>query len=189
MAAHYRHVGKLAEARDALDRGLKGDLNKGQQAAAWFELAQLELADKHPEPAIKYFRQALELAPGNARAHYGLGLALSRAGQKDEASEHLEKSEQLDELGSRYADVMHGIIREPENADLRCEAGEILLDQGERKEAYIWLASALRCDPRHGPTHTALSRYYALNGKMDLAEEHLALADTAPRSPDDKTAQ
>jgi len=176
LAAYYRHVGKLAEARSALERSLKGKLKEGKQAAAWFELGQLELAEKKSDSAIDYFTKALKLAPGNARAHYGLGLALSRAGRKDEANEHLQKSERLDEQSSRYADVMHGIIRDPENADLRCEAGEILLDQGERKEAYIWLASALRCNPRHSATHKVLSRYYALGGKMDLAEQHLDLA-------------
>ncbi len=46
--------------------------------------------------AIVAYRRALELEPGDAIAHYDLGLALERQGQFDAAITHLERAYQVD---------------------------------------------------------------------------------------------
>ncbi|HQU43788.1 MAG TPA: hypothetical protein PK867_13310 [Pirellulales bacterium] len=51
-------------------------------------------------------------------------------------------SQQLEQQKQRFDQVIDEIIRDPDNADLRCEVGEMLLDQGKRKEAYTWFVSA-----------------------------------------------
>ena len=45
--------------------------------------------------AIERFREAVRLAPDNARAHHQLGLALQRAGAQDEAQKHLSEARRL----------------------------------------------------------------------------------------------
>jgi tetratricopeptide (TPR) repeat protein len=44
------------------------------------------------EEAVAEGRQAVELAPGDPRTHLSLGLALVRAGQKDEARQEFEQT-------------------------------------------------------------------------------------------------
>ena len=44
---------------------------------------------------IEKFREAIRLAPENARAHYQLGLALERTGARAEAKTHFAEAERL----------------------------------------------------------------------------------------------
>lgn len=179
LASYYRHLGKTAEAREGLERALKADMNEAQQATAYFELGQLELTEKDYPRAAEHLRRAVASSSDNAQAHYSLGQALTRLGKKEEGSRHLIKSRTLAGQAQRFNDLMHAIIRDPENPVLRYEAGELLLDEGKNKEAFIWLASALRCDPRHRPTHKALARYYAQKGDEKMSRHHLGLAGEA----------
>lgn len=43
-----------------------------------------------------------------------------------------------------------------DNAALRCEAVDFLLDQGRNAEARLWLISALRCDRQHAAVRRVL---------------------------------
>jgi tetratricopeptide (TPR) repeat protein len=185
LASYYRHLGKMAEAREGLERALQADLSEAQQATAYFELGQLELVEKDYPHAVEHLRRALTSSSDNAQAHYSLGLALSRLGDKAAGNDHLEKSRTLAGQAQRFNDLMHAIIRDPENPVLRYETGEMLLDEGNSKEAFIWLASALRCDPRHRPTHKALARYYAEKGDEKMSRHHLGLAGQADMAEPD----
>jgi hypothetical protein len=49
----------------------------------------------HLEEAVAEGRKAVELAPDDPRPHLALGVALARAGQKDEARRELEAANQL----------------------------------------------------------------------------------------------
>jgi len=46
--------------------------------------------------AISQFRSAIHTAPNYARAHFQLGLALQRKGEKDEAAREFQKAAELD---------------------------------------------------------------------------------------------
>lgn len=176
IAACLRHLGKLPEARARLEEALAGELSASHRLFALVEMGQVALAERSYETAVDYLRQALELSSADRTAHYAMGLALSRLGRKEEANQHLDDSRRLDDQNMQLADLVHQIIQSPDDPAMRCEVGEILLDQGKHREAYIWLTSALRCDRRHPATHQALARYYSETGKQDAAEQHLAWA-------------
>lgn len=57
---------------------------------------------KQVEDAIFEGRQAVELGPGDPRTHLALGLALSQAGQKDEARRELESAVELAKPDPRF---------------------------------------------------------------------------------------
>jgi Tfp pilus assembly protein PilF len=71
---------------------------------------------------------------------------------------------------------MKEVVQRPNDAAPRCELGEMLLNQGERKEALAWLLSALRVDQWCSAAHTTLARYYNDVGEQDMAKQHLAWA-------------
>ena len=76
--------------------------------------------------AIVAYRRALELEPGDAIAHYDLGLALERQGQFDAAITHLERAYQIDPDDRHQralvgAHINHGVAL----AEARDDAGSI----------------------------------------------------------------
>lgn len=180
LAACYRSLGRLSDAGSALEEALKGKLTDQMRSFALAELGNLALSNKNYRHAVELLKSAVELAPQNAPAHYTFGLALSRVGDTKQAERHFEVSRQIDEAAARYVDVVQEVMRDPWDADLRCQAGEISLQQAEPKFALAWFQSALRCDPSHSATHKALARYYAEAGRADMADRHLALADASP---------
>lgn len=177
IAACERNLGDLADAERDLRALIDAEeLTSSQRAFARVELGQVALAKRSFEEAVDCFERALRDSPADRTAHYALGLALQRLGRTEDANAQIERSTKIDEQNERLSDLMHQIIRQPEDADSRCEAGEILLDQENEQEAYLWLLSALRCDKTHQRTHEALARYYSKIGKPEAAERHLAWA-------------
>lgn len=184
LAACYRSAGQLSEAEAALGEALHGELTKAMRSFALAELGNLALARKDYRRAVELLATAVELAPQNAPAHYAFGLALNRLGDTQKAERHFQISRQIDAAASRYVDIVQEVMREPGDANLRCQAGEISLQQAEPKFALAWFQSALRCDASHAPTHKALARYYTGMGRPDRANHHRALADGAPPQGD-----
>ena len=54
------------------------------------------------------------------------------------------------------------------------------MEQGMTREGLDWLRTALRCDPRHRPTHQRLAAYYTEIGDQPQAAHHRLLAAQAP---------
>jgi len=74
-------------------------------ANAWFGLAQIRLAQHHPEEATSYLRKALKIEPAADGYHYELGSALEQLGQKSDALEEYQKELQMHpyQTGARKA--------------------------------------------------------------------------------------
>ncbi|HET6882310.1 MAG TPA: tetratricopeptide repeat protein [Pirellulales bacterium] len=176
IAACQRSLGDLEAAESGLRGSLDSELSPAQKTFALVELGQVAIARKAYQEAVDYLEQALQISPNDRTAHYALGLVLSRLKRGEEAEEHFARSVKLDEQNKRLSDLVHVIIGAPDDPFPRCEAGEILLDQGNYREAYIWLQSALRCDTSHQRTHKALADYYRAIGKREAAQQHLAWA-------------
>lgn len=177
IAACQRSLGNLDEANRDLRANLsEGGLSAAQRAFALVELGHVAIAKRSYEEAVDCFKKALVDAPADRTAHYALGRALTHLGRLDEGTRHIEQSGKIDDQNEELGDLLHEIIRLPDDPEPRCKAGKILLDQANYREAYLWLLSALRCDKTHKPTHEALARYYAATGKQDAAERHLAWA-------------
>ncbi|HVX16195.1 MAG TPA: tetratricopeptide repeat protein [Pirellulales bacterium] len=177
LASCERRMGETAKPKATLQRALEAELPDIQRGFALTELGHIALAERSYREAQDYFERAVQVSPGSHVNHYNLAMALSRSGQTEAAEEQMERSRSLKAQAARLDELLESIVSRPQDPAPRCEAGEILLDQGKSKEAYVWLLSALRLDPSSADTHRALVRYYAGKGDDEMAEKHRAVAE------------
>lgn len=158
LARCQRSLGAARLAHSLLDEVLRETVAPLLRADALVELGQLQTKEAAPKKAVVTLRQAVELAPANAAAHYALALALARLGEQAEADRHFAESDRIAAQDERLADLAGEIIHRPRDANLRCEAAQIMLDQGRYQEAKVWLSSALHCDADNESARRALAR-------------------------------
>jgi Tfp pilus assembly protein PilF len=125
--------------------------------------------------AEKWFRKAVAIAPQESDVLYSLHQCLESLGKHQEAADVLAQLKRNESDLSRMADLARAIARNPHDANLRCEAGLVLLRNGLESEALRWLESALAEDPLHTPTHKALADHYERSGDLERAKEHRRL--------------
>jgi Flp pilus assembly protein TadD len=67
-----------------------------RHVGAWNNLGELALAEKKPADAVTCFTRAVEAAPGDAVAHFNLGIALEAAGERERARASFARALALD---------------------------------------------------------------------------------------------
>lgn len=118
-----------------------------------FDLAW-ELAEKGQyESAIREWRKALELSPGDARVYMNLGVALVRAGKPDEGIKNCQQALDID----------------PGNPEAHLNLGIALAGTGKLDEAITHYQKALEIDPDYPEAHSNLGVALAGKGKLDDA--------------------
>ena len=164
MKRSFRHVGELPGAA---------------RTAALTELGHLELADEDFSAAVVALSEAESLDPRNHVIQYLLARALVGAGRRDEAGKHFEAYRLGSEATQKLTILMDRIAVEPNNAELRCDIGAILLTHYTENQGLIWLASALEINASHQRANQLMANYYT--GKLestgdrsyqDLARHH-----------------
>lgn len=160
-------------------RGLLKDLLTLQpdNARALAEQGKLELAAGKLTDAEEWLRRAVAAAPFEREIVYAFFQCLQQLGKSEEARTLQERLTRIESDLKRVAEVTREISRQPRDAGLRCEAGQILLRNGQEEEGLRWLNSALQENPRHQPTHQALADYYERRGRPDLGQRHRRLAE------------
>lgn len=176
VAQGARLQGNLAEARRQLERALPLTLTAQQRGMALREYGRVLLDEGHADEALEPLTRAAAILPGDAQIHHALGTTLARLGKRDQAQYHNTRMQQLRTQYDRMTEITRRLTTEPANADLRCEAGAIMMDAGLKKEGADWLLTALKCDPRHRRTHELLAEYYAEGGDQTQAGRHRLLA-------------
>lgn len=115
--------------------------NRAQEAAnAYINNGRTLLKNKRTEEAIQSFRQALPLAPRNARLHAELGLLLARRKQTTEAVSLLERCLELD----------------PRHVVALVKLGEIHNQQNQPDKAEPLLLKALEFEPENTSAHLVM---------------------------------
>jgi len=181
--------GDAPAARSAIARALASELPAYQRGIVLGELGRLLLAEGKSEEARMVLQQAVALAPGEPQIHVHLATVLARAGQQEQAAYHQQRAQQIRLEYERVTELGRQLVQRPNDAGLRFQTGEILLRQGLRDEALRWLASALACDPHHGPTHALLAQFYAELGDAEQAAYHRLQAAGVSDLPKTRTAQ
>jgi Tfp pilus assembly protein PilF len=183
LAKGHRQLGHTDEARRLLDTLLA---DHRDQAAGLAERGKVALEQGQVDEAVAFLRRAVEAAPCDREAHNNLAVALRRQGDREGAAKELARADEIDADLRRLDRVTKAVIKNPNDAALRCEGGILYLRNGEEQEGVRWLTFALQIDPGCVAAHRALAGYYRKSGQAELAERHERLAqptDGASRVP------
>lgn len=149
---------------DTARRDLAALIARAPGDVAALEVAgRLELAAGDAARAVEHLRRACERRPEDAELRYAFGRALRLAGDGAAAREHLEFREAAAAPLDRLRTLLVELPRDPWNADLRTEIGELTYRWKSREEGLQWIRRALDVDPEH-PAARALLESHRSDG-------------------------
>jgi len=146
-------------------------LTPNQRSIILAEKGEILLAEGNASEAVDVLAEAAKLTPAESSIHFALSRALSSAGQPRRARQHADILRKIKTAEDRMTKITNRVIESPDDADLRCEAASVLIDQGLKREAVGWLVSALKCDPAHHQAHQLLGEYCEETGNQKLAAQ------------------
>lgn len=119
-------------------------------------VARLQESQGNLERAMKAYRDAIELDPERADAHWRLAVLMDRHGSEESSQPHYERAVEL----------------APNNTDLLTDYGYSRYLHGDYQGARSALERALRIDPQHARAHNHLGFVFACLEQTDPAIEH-----------------
>jgi len=132
----YAGLGRNEEATAAYQQAMAWQSQSVlKNAGPYIDLGSLLLDENRPEEAVPYLLQAVEIAPGESRAHELLGKAYTRLDKLPEAQAELEKAVELS----------------PQSAHLRCMLAPVYRKRGMAEKAKLEFD---RCAARSGSHST-----------------------------------
>jgi len=155
--------------------------------------ADLENKEQHAAAMVEW-EKALELDPGDAKANFNLGLALTRNGRLDEAIPHFQKAVEVNpyfaeghnNLGIALAEkgkvdeaIPHfqkAVEIEPDYGDAQNNLGAALLQEGKIDDAIPHFQKAVEVKPDFADAHNNLGMALLQKGKIDDAIPHFQKA-------------
>ncbi len=164
--------GRASRAKELLEQALKNGPTPGVKAGLLEELGRLSVEDAQPEQAIGYLETAVALAPESSGAWHILASAYKMAGRPEKAKQARERADKTQAGYNRLTDITHLLLEQPDNVELRFEAGKILMDNGLRDEGAAWMQTALQYNPDFLPAHRELEAYCTSLGRVKEAAFH-----------------
>jgi Tfp pilus assembly protein PilF len=171
-----QRIGEPSDAKNGLLALLERDLSATQKGEVLLELGEIALFNQDYQQALDFLLRSREADPTNRFVYQPLSRAHSRLGHTELAEEAKRRGEESTRRLSRLSEITRKLVREPQDAELRYEAGMLFIAEGADKEGAAWLHTALKCDPEHRKTHAALAEYYEKNGDAAAANHHRKMA-------------
>jgi tetratricopeptide (TPR) repeat protein len=138
-----------------------------KKAVSFFEKGSESLKQKKNDEAVKYLRNAVELAPTFYEAHNQLGLAYLAAGRKDDAEQEFIKARDLNST----------------NIDPLLNLTQLYLDQNQPDLAVKTAEQAVKTNSHSAPAFFSLGVALYKAMQLERAENELKRAlDLAPKS-------
>ena len=155
--AECRHrLGEVTEAVELLERAMAMPLSPAQRSAALTRSGQIEADAGRCQEAIPLLEEAVRLAPFEPATLFALSQAYSQAGDEQKSQAANERSKLVRAKQNRVDEIARGLVDHPGSADLRYEAGTILMDLGMKEDGAAWLRTALQMQPDHAAAREAL---------------------------------
>ncbi len=161
LAECHRRLAQVQSAVPLLKQALDQNLSAAQRASVLSELGQIAADEGRFHEAIGKLDEATRLAPYQSPIWYSLSQAYARTGDEVRSRELLEQSERIRNLSLRVEEITQQLLKTPNNADLRYEAGKIMMDLGLKKEGAGWLQTVIQIQPDHRLALEALAAYVA----------------------------
>jgi Tfp pilus assembly protein PilF len=180
LAECERRQGDSANANEYLLDALVLEIPDEKAAAALTTLGQIALEDKEYFRAKSLLQHATDLDSREPRSQLALGASLAALGDHEAAKEARDRAKKLSEQHHRLIELTRLAVAEPQNADLRAEAGTLLLREGFHQDAANWYRNALQIDPQCRAAHQGLADYFKQIGDEQQSAKHRAKADESP---------
>lgn len=161
LAECHRRLAQVQSAVPLLKQALDRNLLAAQRASVLSELGQIAADEGRFQEAIAKLDEATRLAPYQAPIWYSLSQAYARTGNEVRSRELLEQSVRIRSQSLRVEEITQQLLKTPINADLRYEAGKIMMELGLKKEGAGWLQTAIQIQPDHRLALEALAAYIA----------------------------
>ena len=157
LAACYVNRGSRQAAMGLLREALSLELKPHQAAAALSELGQLQLEDGDVAVAAWSLAKAVDFDPISPRSRLVLATALEQLGESGLAKEQRQAGHLLSEQQVSMTNIARRVRVNPDNADVRAEAGDMFFKLGMDRDAARWFTTALQIDPNHQASRRALA--------------------------------
>ena len=176
-ALALRQVGRTDESVAALDVALERFPNAPDALA---ERGSIALNNGDDELADRLLSRAIRINPGMVSARSLRAQAFTRLGRTEEAAAENRTIKTLTDDADRLTILINGPLQtRPNDPAPPFEIAGIALRSGHPNEAIQWFEMALKRNPHHAPSHTALAVIHQEMGNPVLATRHRALAARA----------
>ena len=159
LAECQRRLAQGQAAVPLLNRALALSPTVAERAAILSELGQIDADEGRSRAAIDHLEEAARLAPSQASIRYALSQAYSQSGDPVRSLKFFEQSRQIRVRQDRVEEITRQLLKTPNDADLRYEAGKIMMDLGLQDEGADWLRTALKIQPDHQLAKEALAAH------------------------------
>jgi tetratricopeptide (TPR) repeat protein len=177
LAACYVNRGSRQAAMGLLREALSLDLEPHQAAAALSELGQLQLEDGDVAAAAWLLAKAVEFDPISPRSRLVLATALEQLGKSGPAEEQRKAGHLLSEQQVSMTNIARRVRVNPDNADVRAEAGDMFFKLGMDRDAARWFNTALQIDRNHQASRRGLAKIAARQGNRAEEARHRSFLD------------
>ena len=157
LAECHRRLAQGPAAVPLLNRALTLSPTVSERAAILSELGQIDADEGRSREAIYHLEEAARLAPSQASIRYALSQAYAQSGDQARSSELFEQSQRIRAQQERVEEITRQLLQTPNDANLRYEAGKIMMDLGLHDEGADWLRTALKIQPGHQLAREALA--------------------------------
>ena len=152
-------MGNVNKAIPLLQHVMTLNLSTVERATALSHQGQIEADAGRWADAIGNLEKAVQLDPAEASIWFALSQAYLSSGELQKSQEALERSKQVRSQRERVEEIARILVDRPGNADLRYEAGKILMNMGMKEDGAAWLQTALQMQPTHPQAREALETY------------------------------
>jgi tetratricopeptide (TPR) repeat protein len=158
MAECLMHRGDGAAAEVAILDCLCLDLPPEPAARALAALGRIRLDAGHPAEAAPMLAAAIDRDSTQASVHLDYATALDALGLAERARRHRATGKAFADARIRLTTLTRQAIGQPDNPDLRAEAGRVLVELGFVAEGRRWAETALDIKPDHEAARRLLER-------------------------------